>query len=178
MIDMKTFRELAEKKESHGIYPGRFQPLTKAHTTIIEKMSKENKSCTIFLVKGKTTSKNKDQNPFDEKTQINMINKILPTNTKVKVIPTGFFVDELNDMPYNNYVVYAGSDRKSQYERFKSYLDEDKTITISTIQRTDEDISATKVRDALRNNHIDVFKNMVDKRLHYMYDYLRKIITN
>ncbi len=166
------------KNEFHGIYPGRFQPLTKAHTMIIEKMAKENSKATVFLVKGKKTSQDKNKNPFDEKIQLKMLKKVLPSNVEVKILPTGFFVDELNEMEDKEFKVYADNERTAQYNRFKSYLDEDKTMEIILIHRTDEDISATKVRNALKNNDKKTFEKMTDKRIHSMYEELRKIITS
>jgi len=170
---------ISEKtNKTHGIYSGRFQPLTKAHTMIIEKMAKENDSGTVFLVKGKKTSKDKDKNPFDSDIQLEMLKKVLPKNVEVKILPTGFFIDELNEMSYNHYNIYAGTDRVKMYKGFKKYLDEDKTLDITTIARTDEDISATKVRDALKNDDEETFKKMTSSKIHSMYEDLKNIINN
>ena len=175
---MKKFSEfITEKEETHGIFSGRFQPVTKAHADIIETIGKENKKGTIFLVKGKDTSKDKEKNPFDVDMQKKMLEAVAPKNVQIKIIPTGFFVDDLNEMPDKNFIAYAGSDRVGAYKRFTSYLDEDKTLEIKEIKRGDDDISATQVRVALKNDNEDGFKKLTDKRVHKMYDELKEIIN-
>jgi len=170
-------KEILEKysKDTHGIYLGRFQPLTIAHSNIIKRVSKENKSGTIFLVKGKKTSQDKENNPFDEDIQIEMIKKVLPANMEVKVIPTGFFINELNQMKYDNFVVYAGTDRIESYKKMVKYSD-GKNIIIKEIKRTNSDISGTKVRQSLKDNDLDTFKKMTPKEEWGMFDKLRKTI--
>lgn len=175
---MKKFSDfIVEGEEIHAIFSGRFQPITKAHASIIETIGKENKSGTIFLVKGKATSKDKEANPFDAEIQQKMLEKIAPKNVQIKIIPTGFFVDELNEMPYDNFVAYAGTDRVGAYKRFTSYLEEGKTLEIKEIKRGDDDISATKVRDALKNGDEKEFKKLTDSRIHSMYNELKEIIN-
>jgi len=176
---MKSFREIAlmEKEETHGIFSGRFQPVTKAHAQIVQTIGKENKSGTIYLVKGKKSSEDKERNPFDADTQKKMLELIAPKNVKIEIISSGFFVDKLNEMTDTKFVAYAGSDRIKAYEKFKSYMDEGKTLEVREIKRTDEDISATKVREALINNDIEAFKKLTDKKMHKMFEELKAIIS-
>jgi len=175
---MKTFREIAlgEKEETHGIFSGRFQPVTAAHAKIIEDIGKENTKGTIFLVKGKASSKDKDKNPFDTDIQKKMLELVAPKNVNIEIISSGFFVDKLNDMPDNNFIAYAGSDRISAYEKFKKYMGEGKTLTIKEIKRTDEDISATKVREALKNKDRKTFNKLTNPKMHKMYDELIDLV--
>jgi citrate lyase synthetase len=56
-------------------------------------------------------------------------------------------------------------------------MDEGKTLEIKEIKRTDEDISATKVREALINNDIEAFKKLTDKKMHKMFEELKAIIS-
>lgn len=174
---MRKFKDfITEKEKTHGIFSGRFQPLTKAHASIIETIGKENTNGTIFLVKGKNTSKDKASNPFGVEIQKKMLEAIAPKNVTVKIIPTGFFVDDLNDMMEKNFVAYAGTDRVNAYKRFISYLDENKTLEIREIKRSEEDISATKVRKALKEGNEEEFKKLTDKRIHKMYNELKDVI--
>jgi len=178
---MKTFRELAitEKEETHGIFSGRFQPVTKAHAQIVQTIGKENKHGTVFLVKGKKTSEDKERNPFDAETQKKMLQLISPSNVQIKIISTGFFVGELNDMADGTkFVAYAGSDRIKAYEKYNKYMEDDRTLEVREIKRTDDDISATKVREALINNDIEAFKKLTDKKMHKMFEELKSIISN
>ena len=173
---MKTFRTIALESETHGIISGRFEPVTKIHASIIERIGKENKKGTIFIVNGKTTSKDKIRNPFSVYDRIKMLEAIKPNNVDIKVISTGFFVDELNEMEDTNFIIYAGSDRVDRYRKYSSYMNEGKNLTSKEIKRVDDDISATKVREALINNDRETFKNMTDERIHEMFEELQLII--
>jgi cytidyltransferase-like protein len=174
MISFKDF--INEEEKTVGVFLGRFQPVTKAHSDIIKKMSKENDTSILYLVKGKITSKNKEQNPFDEEIQIKMLKKVAPKNVQIKVIPTGFFIDDINERPEKSFVVYAGSDREKQYIKFFSYIEEDKKIRIEHIKRSDEDISATKLRTALKDDNEKEFKKLAPAEIHSMYEELKNEI--
>lgn len=178
---MKSFREIAlqpliEAEETHGIFSGRFQPVTAAHAKIIETIGKENTKATVFLVKGKTSSKDKEKNPFDAETQKKMLELVAPKNVQIEIISSGFFVDKLNEMPESKFVAYAGSDRVKAYEKFATYMDEGKTLEVKEIKRTDDDISATKVREALINSNKEAFEKLTHKKMHKMYEELKAII--
>jgi len=165
-----------EKEETHGIFSGRFQPVTLAHARIIKRITKENTKATIFLVKGKKTSEDKEKNPFDAEIQKKMLEAVAPSNVDIQIINSGFFVDNLNEMPENKFVAYAGSDRLKAYEKFTKYMDEGKTLEIKEIKRTDDDISATKVRNALKEGDEKEFKKLTPKEIHNMFDELREIL--
>lgn len=178
---MKTFREIAlkyinEKEKTVGIFSGRFQPATLAHSNIIDTMSKENDKGIIFLVKGKKSSEDKDKNPFDAEIQKKMLELIAPKNVEVRIISSGFFVGELNKMQEDNFVAYAGTDRLTSYERMASYMEEGKTLKVKEIKRTNEDISATKVRESLRDGNEEMFKKLTNPKMHKMYNELKDIL--
>ena len=50
-------------------------------------------------------------------------------------------------------------------------------VEVETIQRTAEDISATKVRKALKDGNFESFKSMMPKELWDMFDELREYIN-
>ncbi len=173
---MQKFSDfLSEKEDSVGIFSGRFQPPTLAHSDIINKMSKENSRGIVYIVKGKETSKNKDQNPFDVEVQKEMLEAIAPKNIKIEIISTGFFVDELNKFKNTKFVAYAGSDRGRVYTTCTKYLENDNILEIKEIKRTDEDISASKVREALKDDDKETFNKMTDKNIHKMFKELKDI---
>lgn len=158
-----------------GLYLGRFQPLTLAHSQIIDRMSKENDKCVVLLVKGKHSSKDKDKNPFDTNMQEKLLDCIRPSNVQIVTIPTGFFVDYINEHPLNSFKLYCGEDRNESYKRQLSYLENDKNVEIINIDRKD-DISATKLREGLRNG-TDV-SNLIDKRTSKYIEEMRDIICS
>lgn len=179
MISFKKFisEDVSDTSDTVGVFLGRFQPCTKAHADIIKKMASENKKAILYLVKGKITSKNKEQNPFNKDLQIKMLKKVSPSNVEIKVLPTGFFIDDINERPEDNFVVYAGSDREKQYQKFFSYIEEGKKIRIEHIKRSADDISATKLRDALRKDDKIAFSKLAPKELQSMYKELKDAIS-
>jgi len=160
----------------HGIFSGRMQPLTKTHTEIFRTISNECSKGTVFLVKGKKTSQDKEKNPFDEEVQLKMIQLVLPDNMEVKIIKTGFFVEELNESEDSDFRIYAGSDRVESYKSYSKYMKEG-TLEVKEIVRTDEDISATKVREALRDNNLEAFNLLTPEEIHPMFEELRELTS-
>ena len=160
-----SFRTYLNEKEGTGYFVGRFQPPTKAHHNIILQIAKENKKGIIFLVKGKKSSQDKNVNPFDENTQIEMLKTFLPQNVSIEVIPSGFFPDYVKD---ENATVYCGTDRVSAYTR----MSKGTNIKIKEIKRDDSDTSATKLRVALRDNDFNEFKKHAPKEMYSMFDEL------
>ena len=133
-------------KQKVGIFIGRFQPFTNKHIEIINKMSDENDNCYVIIVRGKKTSQDKEKNPFSRKEQeilIDMLN--FPVNVHFYFTETAYFFD-LFDTNYYNFKLYVGTDRIESYK--KSF--KDKISEYIEIKRTDEDISATKVRELIR----------------------------
>ena len=170
---MKRFKDLIHQ-DKVGLFVGRFQPLTKAHTDIINIISEENDKGIIFLVKAK--KKDDKKSPFDEHIQRKLLEQILPENIEVVTLPSGFFVDYINELSSNEFSIYAGSDRIQSYESFKKYMTDGKTLYTKEIKRTDTDISGTKVRDTLKNNDKKLFENLTDKRIHKYYNELREYL--
>ena len=160
---------------THGIFVGRFQPVTTAHENIIKCIGMENEVATIFIVKGKMSSKNKELNPFDIDIQKEMLESIKPSNVTIKILPSAFFVDEINTYDDNKFIIYAGSDRIKSYEKFKGYMEGDKSLDTREINRNDSDVSASKVRKALTNCDVKTFKKLTPNKIHTLYDILKNI---
>ena len=174
---MKTYKISIDeaKKDSVGIFVGRFQPVSVAHTDIINTIGKNHKRGIVYLVKGKKSDKAK--NPFSEKTQIEMLKKIISVNVSVEVLPSAFFVDEINEMPESKFVIYAGTDRIKQYARFEQYLEGGRTLETKEIKRTATDVSATKIRKAITDNDKNTFQQMTPKEIHGMFNKLQQEIS-
>lgn len=56
-------------------------------------------------------------------------------------------------------------------------MSSDKYLTIKEIPRTDDDISATMVRESLKSDDFEKFKTLTDKRIHNMYATLKDVIN-
>jgi cytidyltransferase-like protein len=171
-----TFKErIVESKKTVGLFVGRFQPLTKAHIHIIEQISNENDRGIIFLVKA--NKKNSVNNPFNEDLQRNMINEVIPSNIDVVTLPSAYFVDYINTLPNDEFTIYAGTDRVESYSRFSKYMEHEKTLEVKEVTRTDEDISATKVREALKSDDYSTFETLIDERVHKYFEVLKDEIN-
>lgn len=155
-----------------GLFVGRMQPPTKAHMKIIEKMSAENEKCIIFLV----NSVQSELNPFNSMTRISLLEDMIPSNVSIVTLPNAFFIDYINEMEDENFMIYAGTDRIVQYIKFASYLKDGKTMASREISREADDISATMVRESLLNNDIDKFKELTDDRIHQYFDILKESV--
>ena len=153
----------------NGYLLGRLQPLTISHSNIIEKMKIENDNVTILLVKGKGTSKDKGRNPLCVQTQIELIKEVHP-DVNVEIISTGYFPDYIEDM--SKATVYTGTDRLKAYTN----MAKDSGVTIKEIERTDDDISASKVRQSLIDDDYKSFQTMTPIEIHKYYDRLKSVI--
>lgn len=164
---------------------GRYQPITKAHAMIIQKMIDDNPDLepVVFIVKGKGTSEDTDKNPLDFNLQKKLIQKSVPQiGNNIIEVPDAFIgtmVNELRNKDYEMTVFYCGTDRLSTYnDQLKRYSDKlNIDVKIEEIKRTDDDISATKVRDSVKNNDLETFKTMTTNLGKAEFDLLRKKIT-
>ena len=169
---------LNEREHSVGIFVGRFQPLTKAHTDIINLIATENDKGIIYIVKGKNTSADKKTNPFDIDIQKKLLEAVIPSNITIEILPSAFFVDELNKLDDIIFNVYAGTDRVAGYKKFSQYMEDGRILNVREIKRSDEDISATKVRLSIIEDDYDTFKTLTDVRIHKYYDELKQYMDN
>ena len=164
-------------KEKVVVLIGRLQPPTKAHIKIIEDgMKNENMGGVIGVIK----SDNKNS-PFP----VSLISKMLKTvNPKIEVLSltSGFigdFISELRDKDKEPVILYAGSDRVNSYKgQLKRYSEKlNLSLNIVEITITDEDISASKVREAILNDDIKTFKKMMDPKLVKYFEEMKGFLT-
>lgn len=167
-------------KKTTGLYLGRFQPLHIGHLETIKFMAKNHTLSYVILVKGKDSSTKKDKNPFSLDTQLELVKAVLPQNVKLVIAKNGFVPDIIKDEKLLgfHFVLYCGKDREQEYKRYINYMEEDKTLEIRVLNFNREGVSATKVRDALKNNDVTQFKKLVPRELHHKYDALYKEIMS
>ena len=169
-----------------NMFVGRFQPFTLGHVKVVEHLHKQNGLPTvIFLVKAKTKKKEDSfKRPFDETMQVNMIKQVMkeyPIET-VYVIDTGAIDKMFNAMrpKYEPVLWGTGSDRMKTYgyqvnnPKYREELGVDGDFRLEEIPRTDDNISATKVRNALLDGDERTFKSMTPKSMHKMYELLKQ----
>lgn len=169
-----------------NMFVGRFQPFTLGHVKVFEKMYKENGlPVVVFLVRGKNPDPEK--RPFDEGLQQAMFAKMAkqyPFLETAIVVPNGA-IDTLFAAARPTYepVMWGyGTDRKKAYDsminkdRYRQELGVDPEFTGYEIFRTDDNISASKVRNALKVDDEKTFKKMTPKSIHGFYRTLQDIL--
>ena len=178
-------------KQLVNMFVGRFQPFTLGHAKVLETIHKENGfPVVVFLVKAKTKKKGDEfSRPYDEKTQIEMFNNVkkqYPFLKEIFVIPTGGIDVMFNEMrpKYEPVLWGTGSDRMTSYgyqvnnDSYRDQLNCRADFGLYEIPRTDDDISATAVRNSLLDGDEKLFQNLTPKAVHSMYDELKSKIED
>ena len=168
-----------------NMFVGRFQPFTLGHIKVIEAIHKQNGyPVVIFLVKSKTKkAEDAFKRPFDEDTQVEMINKLKSKYPieEVFIIPTGGIDTMFNAMrpKYEPVLWGTGSDRMKTYgfqvnkDTYREDLGVRADFGLYEIPRTGDNISATQVRNAMLDGDEKLFKKLTPKPLHNMYGELK-----
>jgi phosphopantetheine adenylyltransferase len=165
------------QREKMVVVMGRFQPPTLAHRDIIIDASKKFKApVAIVLVRGEKTPKEKS--PFPIEMQKVMLNKMIKVPHDIYITGSGFignFISMMRDNGKEPIGLVAGTDRIKTYKgQIKRYGDEfNLNMKVKEIKRGAQDISATKVRNALKNDDIETFKKMTDKNIWNLFDKLK-----
>jgi citrate lyase synthetase len=102
-----------------------------------------------------------------------MLRKCFPNITIIEV-PTGNIQNIAKLLPWQITQLYCGTDRVNDYRP----VAEKQHIKIIEIKRTDDDISATKVVQAIKDNDFEVFKSMTPKQVWGMFEELKGILGN
>ena len=178
-------------KQPVNMFVGRFQPFTLGHAKVLETIHKENGfPVVVFLVKSKTKKKGDEfSRPYDEKTQIDMFNHVkkqYPFLKEIFVVPTGGIDIMFNEMrpKYEPVLWGTGSDRMTSYgyqvnnDSYRDQLNCRADFGLFEIPRTDDDISATAVRNALLDGNEKQFNNLTPKAVHGMYNELKSKIED
>jgi len=165
-------------KEPIVVIQGRFQPPTAGHLKAIKAAAKKyHMKVAIVLIKGA-----KSDVKFDTKIQKEVFSKMLTGIPHMFLeADNGFmgeWVHQLRNKDYEPKAFYCGSDRVKSYQgmikRYQDKLNID--IKVEEIPRTGEDISASKVREALKNDDLETFKQNMDKRTWSLFNKLKKMV--
>lgn len=172
-------------KKMVNMFVGRFQPFTLGHAKVVKQMHEQNGyPVVIFLVKAKNKKKEDSfKRPYDEQTQLEMLNNLkkeLPIE-HVYIIPTAAIDVMFNEMrpKYEPVLWGTGTDRMKVYgyqvdrQEYRDDLNVLPEFGLYEIKRTGENISATKVRNAMLDDDFKAFKKMTPKGIHGMYNDLK-----
>ena len=169
-------------KEKVNIFVGRFQPFTLGHVKVLETLNKQNGyPVIVFLVKSKTSKKEDAvKRPYDVETQIEMFNNVQSEYKFLKqviVVPSAAIDVMFNELRPNFEPVLwgTGTDRMKAYgymvnnDKYREDLGVLPEFGLYEIQRGDDDISATKVRQALIDGNSKEFDKMTPRSMHSMF---------
>lgn len=170
--------------EKVNIIIGRFQPFTLGHLKCAQEAQRRLGVKSVLLVIN--TVKQDARHPFLTK----QIEKILDKMCKDEPTLTGYVlvknadivknVEILREAGYEPVSWTCGTDRYAQYETMvKKYgkdINLDDNFEVIEVKRGDEDISATAVRQALRNNDEDTYIGLVPNTWRRQFVFLRDII--
>ena len=173
-------------KKPVNMFVGRFQPFTLGHVKVFEKMYKENGlPVVVYMVRG--GKPDPEKRPFDEDMQQAMFAKMkkqYPFLEASFVVPNGA-IDTMFAAArpaYEPMMWGYGTDRKKDYgamidkQSYRDQLGVDPSFKGYEIPRTGENISASKVRNALKIDDEKTFKKMTPKSIHGFYKPLQTIM--
>ena len=158
----KMFYLKALKGNNGGLVFGKFRILTNGHVKMIEKAQKECDEIVIGLVTSSDTKDTKDL-------RLEALKKTFP-GVKIIELISGNIFTALKKAEININHLYTGSDRKEDYER---QLLKAPGIDVQEIERSDADISATKVIANLSD--YSFFKANTPKAVHTLYEKYTKV---
>jgi len=157
------------------IIMGKFYPPTMAHVRIVKKavITHWLPVCVVII-----KPKQEDRIPFE------MTKEIFSESLDIAQVNVMFmeqkngFIEALREMNFEPKFLYCGSDRKvtytSQINRYKDRLNLD--ITLKEIPRRTRCISATRVRNALKENDIKEFKRCMHRSQWKKFDELKRVM--
>lgn len=146
---------------------GRFQPLTNGHMKCVDYAWNEKQLPTVFAMIQVKDEKVDERHPFPSSMLIPVYNEIFEKNprvVKVILVKNANIVEIGETLFKEGYQVAAwtcGTDRLDSYKKMaekyadKAHLADD--FEMLEVKRSDEDISATKARQALKDDDIRTF---------------------
>ena len=172
--------------EKVNILIGRFQPFTLGHLKCAQEAQKKLGVKTVLLVIN--TVKQDSRHPFLTKQLEKILDKMCKEESSLAgyvLVKTANIVDNieiLREAGYEPISWTCGTDRIDSYTTMTKKYGKDINLNddfeMIEIKRGDEDISATAVRRALRDNDKDTYMKLVPNIWTKQFDYLRDIIMN
>lgn len=171
-------------KEKVNMFVGRFQPFTLGHVKVLETIHKKNGlPVVVMIVRG--GKPDPERRPFDDKMQLKMFKGM---QKEYKFLKDAFITpnaapDTLFNLmrpKYEPVLWGAGTDRYAQYQKmidkYRTELNAGDDFNAFEIKRSGENISATKVREAIKDDNDKDFKKWTPKGVWPLYKDMQKIL--
>ena len=174
-------------KKKVNMFAGRFQPFTSGHIKVLEDLHKQNGlPVMVMIVRG--SKRDIKRTPFDEDAQQRMVAALQSQYPFIQgsiVVPNGAIDTMFSSLrPTYEPVLWGyGTDRKGSYDgqiqndSYRAQLGVLPEFQGHVIRRGDEDVSASKVRNALERDDRKGYEKLVPRSLHDFYDELQNIMV-
>ena len=178
---MKTITQFINeslKRTKVNILVGRFQPFTLGHLKCVQNIYKTRGLKTVLCMI--ETNKTDDKKPFLTKVLMPFYKKLVKAYEEIEgliLIKNADIVkigEELGALGLTAATWTCGTDRYDSYSKMVSKYAPDTEVV--EIKRTDDDVSATAVRQALKADHNERFEELMPQVLYGMYDKLKEIM--
>lgn len=162
----------SKNKKKVNLMIGRYQPMHSGHYRCVETAWKEKHVPTVICMIEVPEAKVDKRHPFPTDMLINLYDEWFKKDPKIERILTVRTADivKINEMlkaidkDYQIVSLTCGTDRVKDYQwmyKYKEQADLPEDFEIIEIKRTDEDVSATKARQALLDNNKEEFFKLV-----------------
>lgn len=165
-------------KYNYGLYIGRFQPFHKGHKAIVDKMLKECDKVIIAI--GSAQEELTKENPFNYSQRRAMIQKVYPAMwDKIIILGINDRKNKSDDSSWGEYVfdcIQKAIDRKPDVvyqgceDKHLHWFDT-LNIPVVDVDRGILEISGTKVRNAILEDHILSYNCYMPSALHAADEY-------
>ena len=172
IIEMNYITENTNNNRGHSLVVGRFQPFTDGHLKMITKLFHKTEAMVIIgIVEGAKSAKNKEQNPLNFEQRADLVRRALSeTDIPYLIIKvaSGYLPDVIEVInktigtQVSRLYMACGSDRYATYTRLLDKAKEEFEgfdYELVEIERNDEDISASKIRHAIKTNDYVFYKD-------------------
>lgn len=177
----------SEKKYKYGLYIGRFQPIHIGHESIIRKMLNECERVIIAI--GSAQESGTAKNPFSLEQRADLITNVFYRERiegRLKIMPLEDRENPSNDASWGDYVF------QKVYNRFYIFPDviyegeeaernnwyDNRNVEIIRVSRTDIPVSATLVREAIKNGPSVSECMLLPRAIRYRIKEMREVIQN
>lgn len=168
-----------------NVIVGRFQPFTLGHLKMAERMQQENSLPTAIVVVKPSES---SRFPFGERLTLQLLNEVSHSNSSLHEIvwaSTAYIpeiIKALRRKGLEPNLLAHGSDRGPDYRKQMDYVSNKMYPPLTSLNLYEVDredgISATKVREALKNGDRETFEKLTPEELNPLYEKLKEALDS
>ena len=160
-----------------AVIPGRFQGVTKAHEHIILDASKKCNKVFVVIVNTNRITKNNPFSYFERMVFLETFTRNL-NNVTIISFKNGYIPDMLEHIKTDfnvkgKFIIHCGSDREEAYTKQVKHI---LYSVMLKVYMRDEEVSATKLREAVRNKDFETIIALTPKSIYSSFTLLHTMI--